>query len=77
MGIKIKELPDIRELKAEVIEEKAAFFLRETMFQKTDYLKIKDSLFGEKNSTEIYSEICEWKKTMKPVKKLEITTQVK
>lgn len=73
MKIKLKELPDIREIKAEVIEKivksvgitKAAFFLRETMFQKTDYLKIKDRLFGEKSSTEIYSEIYEWKKSKK------------
>lgn len=32
------------------------------MFQKTDYLKIKDKLFGGKSSKELYSEISEWKK---------------
>lgn len=70
MVTKIQELPDIRGLKTEVIEgivkdvgiTKAAFFLREVMFQKTDYLKIKDKLFGGKSSEELYSEISEWKK---------------
>lgn len=56
MTSNVQSLPDIRELKTEVIEEivknfgitKAAFFIRETMFQKTDYLEIKEKLFGEK-----------------------------
>jgi hypothetical protein len=41
---------------------KAAFFLRETMSQKTDYLEIKEKLFGEKTAAQLYSEISEWKK---------------
>ncbi len=70
MTTKIQELPDIKELKTEVIEEivksfgitKAAFFIREMMSQKTDYLKIKDELFGAKTAEELYTEISEWKK---------------
>ncbi len=69
-------LPDIRALKSEVVEmivknfgiTKAAFFLREILSQKMDYLKIKNKLFGEKTSAELYTEICEWK-TKKTTKK--------
>ncbi len=70
MTTKLQELPDIRELKSEAIEviiksfgiTKAAFFLKEMMSQKRDYLEIKDKLFGEKTAKELYNEICEWKK---------------
>lgn len=69
----VQSLPDIRALKTEIIEEvvkkfgitKAAFFIREMLFQKADYLEIKDSLFGEKTASELYAEICEWKKSEK------------
>jgi hypothetical protein len=36
---------------------KAAFFLRESMSQKADYLEIKEKLFGAKTAKELYSEI--------------------
>lgn len=70
MPIKTKELPDIRGLKTEVIEvivknfgiTKAAFFIRELMSQKANYLKIKERLFGGKTSVELYDDICKWKK---------------
>lgn len=70
MTIKIKELPDIRGLKTEVIElivknfgiTKAAFFIRDMLSQKTDYLEIKERLFGGKTSVELYDDICKWKK---------------
>ena len=71
MKTKIQSLPDIRVLKSEVVEmivknfgiTKAAFFFREILSQKIDYLKIKDKLFGEKTSAELYTKISEWKTT--------------
>lgn len=70
MMTNIQSLPDIKELKTEIIEEiiksfgitKAAFFIREMMAQKVDYLEIKDRLFGEKSVAELYTEISEWEK---------------
>lgn len=70
MTIKTQGLPDIRGLKTEVIEvivknfgiTKAAFFIRDMLSQKTDYLEIKERLFGEKTSTKLYGDICKWKK---------------
>jgi hypothetical protein len=65
-----KSLPDIKILKSEVVDTivkslgitKAAFFFRETMSQKTDYLEIKERLFGKKSAAQLYGEISEWKK---------------
>ncbi len=62
-------LPDIKELKTEIIKAivgsfgitKTAFFIREMMYQKTDYLEVKESLFGEKSSQELCTEISKWK----------------
>ena len=76
MKTKIHSLPDIKILKSEVVEmivknfgiTKSAFFLREILSQNIDYLKIKDTLFGDKTSAELYTEICEWK-TKKTTKK--------
>ncbi len=76
MKTKTHSLPDIKGLKSEVVEmivknfgiTKAAFFLREILSQNIDYLKIKDTLFGDKTSAELYTEICEWK-TKKTTKK--------
>ncbi|MBI4825962.1 MAG: hypothetical protein HY807_06010 [Nitrospirae bacterium] len=36
---------------------KSAFFFRETMSQKTDYLEIKKKLFDNKTASDIYKEI--------------------
>ena len=36
---------------------KAAFFVRETMSQKMDYLKLKEELIAGKTSSELYNEI--------------------
>ncbi len=36
---------------------KAAIFIRETMSQKTDYLKTKDELFAGKSAAKLYKEI--------------------
>lgn len=66
-------LPDIKELKTEVIEEivktfgitKAAFFIREMLHQKTDYIEIKNKIFGDKTVSEICNDITEWKKSNK------------
>lgn len=69
MTVRTESLPDIKILKSEAIEAivknlgitKAAFFIRETMSQKADYLEIKEKLFGKKTAAEIYNEIIEWK----------------
>ena len=69
MTVKSESLPDIKILKSEAIEAivkslgitKAAFFFRETISQKTDYLEIKEKLFGSKTAVELYNEIIEWK----------------
>jgi len=62
---KILSVPKSDEIRSEAIETiierlgitKAAFFIRETMSQKMDYLKLKEQLFGRKTSSELYSEI--------------------
>lgn len=69
MTAKTEFLPDIRTLKSEVIDTivksigitKAAFFIRETLSQKTDYLEIKERLFESKTASELYNEISKWK----------------
>lgn len=69
MTVKTETLPDIKILKSEVIDTivkslgitKAAFFIRETISQKTDYLAIKEKLFGSKTANELYIEISKWK----------------
>ena len=58
-------IPKSDEIRSEAIETilerlgiaKAAFFIRETMSQKVDYLKLKDRLFAGKISSELYDEI--------------------
>lgn len=65
MTSKISTLPDTKFIKSEVIDvivknlgiTKSAFFLREAMSQKTDYLEIKEKLFGDKPARELYKEI--------------------
>lgn len=69
MTVKIESLPDTKVLKSEVIEAivkslgitKAAFFIRENISQKADYLEIKKKLFGKKTAAEFYKEIAKWK----------------
>ncbi|MEK7237422.1 MAG: hypothetical protein AAB242_12405 [Nitrospirota bacterium] len=69
MTVRTESLPDMKVLKSEVVEAiikslgitKAAFFIRETISQKTDYLEIKEKLFGSKTAAEIYTEISQWK----------------
>ncbi|OGW51227.1 MAG: hypothetical protein A2Z50_08280 [Nitrospirae bacterium RBG_19FT_COMBO_42_15] len=71
MAVKTESLPDIKILKSEAIEAivknigitKAAFFIRETIAQKMDYLEIKEKLFGSKTASELYNEISAWKKS--------------
>jgi hypothetical protein len=58
-------IPKSDEIRSEAIETiierlgiaKAAFFIRETMSQKLDYLKLKDRLFAGKTSSDLYGEI--------------------
>jgi hypothetical protein len=65
MTTKTNTLPDVKYLKSEVVDAivknlgitKSAFFFRETMSQKTDYLEIKKKLFGDKTARELYKEI--------------------
>lgn len=62
-------VPKSDEIRSEAIETimerlgmaKAAFFVRETMSQKVDYLKLKERLFARKTSSDLYGEI---KKTL-------------
>ncbi len=69
MTVRTESLPDMKVLKSEVVETiikslgitKAAFFIRETISQKIDYLEIKEKLFGSKTAAEIYTEISQWK----------------
>ncbi len=65
MTTKTSTLPDTKFIKSEVIDvivknlgiTKTAFFLRETMSQKTDYLEIKKKIFGDKTARELYKDI--------------------
>lgn len=65
MTTKTSTLPDTKFIKSEVIDvivknlgiTKTAFFLRETMSQKTDYLEIKNKILGDKTARELYREI--------------------
>lgn len=69
MITKTYALPDTKYLKSEVVNvivknlgiTKSAFFLRETMSQKTDYLEIKKKLFGDKTARELYKVIAKRK----------------
>ena len=40
---------------------KSAVYLRENFSSKTDYLQIKEEIFANKSSEEIYNEIVKWK----------------
>lgn len=58
-------LPKNDAVKAEAVQTviermgitKAAIFLRETMSQPTDYLALKQKLFGKTSASELYSTI--------------------
>ncbi len=60
-------LPDTREVRVKAVEEilrslsitKASMFIRENLYQKVDYLEMKDRLFGELTVEELYKEIAE------------------
>jgi len=62
-------IPQGEEVKTQVISiildqlgiEKTAYFIKEFMYQKVDYLEIKEKVFGEKTAEEIYTEIKEKK----------------
>jgi hypothetical protein len=61
-ALTIPKSEDVRSEAIETIIErlgitKAAFFIRETMPQKVDYLKVKEKLFGTKTASELYGEI--------------------
>jgi hypothetical protein len=69
MTLRTESLPDMKVLKSEIIDvivknlgiTKAAFFIRENISQKADYLEIKEKLFGSKTTPELYNEISAWK----------------
>lgn len=58
-------IPKIDEVRNEVLQTiishlgitKAAFFIRESMSKKVDYLQIKEGLFGKKTAKDIYREM--------------------
>lgn len=64
-------VPRVDEIRTEAVQiiisrlgiTKAAFFMRESMSQRVDYLEIKEDIFGKKTAKEIYSEL---KKRVKP-----------
>ncbi|MDX1958905.1 MAG: hypothetical protein SFU98_10045 [Leptospiraceae bacterium] len=64
------EVPDMREIRIEVMGAilknlglaKSAMYLRENFSSKTDYLQIKEELFSNKGTEEIYNDILAWKK---------------
>jgi len=63
--IKNLEVPKGEEIRIEVVQAlieqlgivKSAYFFREFMYQKLDYLEIKEKIFGEKTAEEIYDEV--------------------
>ena len=65
MTIKNLKIPKSEEVKIEVIQTvidqlgiaKSAYFFREFIYQKLDYLEIKEKIFGKKSAEEIYNEI--------------------
>ncbi|HNY51289.1 MAG TPA: hypothetical protein PLV50_12875 [Smithella sp.] len=58
-------MPSSEEVRSEAVQTlitrmgitKAAIFIRENMAQKTDYLKMKNELFGGKSTAQLYTEI--------------------
>lgn len=58
-------IPKMDEVRSEVLQTiisrlgitKAAFFIRESMSTKVNYLEIKEELFGKKTAKDIYREI--------------------
>ena len=58
-------VPSSEEVRSEAIQTiikrlgitKSAIFIRETMAQRTDYLKIKDQMFADKSADQVYREI--------------------
>ena len=58
-------VPSSEEVRSEAIQTiikrlgitKSAIFIRETMAQRTDYLKIKDQMFADKSADQVYGEI--------------------
>ncbi len=58
-------IPDSEQVRTEAAETlverlgvaKAALFIRDNLARKTDYLTIKDHLFGKLSAEEIYSQI--------------------
>lgn len=59
------KMPDAEQVRAEAMQTvvqqlgvaKAAFFIRETLADPTDYLKLKDDMFKKLTATEIYEQI--------------------
>jgi hypothetical protein len=62
-------IPDMRDIRIEVVQAllqnlglaKSEMYLRENFSNKTDYLKIKEELFSNKGTEEIYNDILKWK----------------
>ncbi len=65
MKNKIATLPDYREVRVKAIEDilkslnitKASMLIRENLYQRVDYLEIKDRLFGKLTVEELYEEM--------------------
>lgn len=62
-------MPNIKEVRVEAISllirglgiSKTAMFIRETYSSNTDYLKIKEEIFGNKKVRDLYQDIIKWR----------------
>ncbi|HCL58172.1 MAG TPA: hypothetical protein DHW82_14350 [Spirochaetia bacterium] len=62
-------LPNLKNIKSEVLEivlkqldiKKNDFFIRENLFQKLDYSELKNEIFGQQSTEEIYKDIKKWR----------------
>ena len=69
----ISTIPNIKEVRVEAISllinglgiSKTAMFIRETYSSNTDYLKIKEEMFGNKSVKELYKDIVIWRESKK------------
>jgi|GEM_PF-693849 len=69
MKINFPKLPQTVDLQQEAIEvltqhmgiAKTAIFMSDTFWKPTDYLEIKDRLFGDETVESIYEKVIEWK----------------
>lgn len=65
----VSSIPNIKDVRVEAISlliqglgiAKTAMFIRETYSSNTDYLKIKEEIFGSKTVNDLYQDIKNWR----------------